>query len=309
VVACDDGEAAFALLCAEDGPRLAVLDWMMPGLDGPEICRKIRELEGNGDAYRYLLLLTSRDAKEDVVEGLASGADDYVTKPFALPELEARLRTGRRILTLETQLRKERKDFEHRAQHDALTGLWNRRAVMDHLARELDRGSRKGSCVGLIYADIDHFKRVNDTYGHPVGDEVLVNIARALEKQLRNYDGVGRFGGEEFVTVVTCNNEREVHALGERLRKRVESQTISTTAGPLRITMSVGIASTVACGYNEAKLVKSADSALYAAKKQGRNRSVLFFDVDETARLGNGLDDDARARAKTPVTPPKKQVG
>ena len=275
VIAVEDGEAAWRVLDSPDGPSLAILDWVMPGLDGPEVCRRVRARFAADRGYAYLLLLTGKDKTADVVEGLAAGADDYVTKPFSPAELEARLRVGRRILDLELKLRSERAAYEHQARHDALTGLWARRVVIDHLERELSRGRRREACVAVILTDIDHFKRVNDTHGHLVGDEVLVEVAHRLRGSLRLYDGVGRYGGEEFLVVAECRNEEDAMIVAERLRASVSDTPIATPSGPLQLTASVGVSTSVAFGWNGRDLLSAADTALYEAKHSGRNRVAL----------------------------------
>jgi len=275
VIAVEDGEAAWRVLDGPDSPALAILDWVMPGLDGPEICRRVRTRFAADRGYVYLLLLTGKDKTADVVEGLAAGADDYVTKPFSPAELDARLRVGRRILDLEAKLRSERAAYEHQARHDALTGLWARRVVIDHLERELSRGKRLEGCVAVILADIDHFKRVNDTYGHLVGDEVLVQVAQRLKGSLRMYDGLGRYGGEEFLVVAECRSEEDAVLVAERLRSALEETPVATASGPLVVTASVGVATSLSHGWNGRDLLSAADTALYDAKHAGRNRVVL----------------------------------
>jgi diguanylate cyclase (GGDEF)-like protein len=275
VVAVEDGDAAWRALDAPDGPSLAILDWVMPGLDGPEVCRRVRARFAADRGYAYLLLLTGKDKTADIVEGLAAGADDYVTKPFSPAELEARLRVGRRILELEAKLRAERAAYEHQARHDALTGLWARRVVIDHLERELSRGRRREGCVAVILADIDHFKRINDTCGHLIGDEVLIKVAQRLKGSLRVYDGLGRYGGEEFLVVAECRNEEDAGLVAERLRASMAESPIETASGPLTVTASVGVATSIVHGWNGRDLLSAADTALYDAKHAGRNRVVV----------------------------------
>jgi two-component system cell cycle response regulator len=163
-----DGQQAVSVLSQPDAPRLALLDWMMPELDGPGVCREIRRRRDQG--YIYMVLLTSREAKEDIVAGLESGADDYLVKPFHVDELKARVRTGERILQLEDSLVEAREQMRFKATHDPLTSLWNRGVIMDLLNRELARSQRERGCTAIILGDLDHFKSVNDNHGHLVGD-------------------------------------------------------------------------------------------------------------------------------------------
>src|ERR1051325_733502 len=204
VTAVENGQLAAAELCNPEGPKLALLDWVMPELDGPEVCREVRKRKDQ--SYVDMILLTSKEKNEDVVAGLESGADDYLTKPFDPEELKARLRTGMRILDLEDRLIEAREKMRFRATHDALTSLWNRGVIMDLLGRELTRSRREGKCTSILLGDLDHFKNINDTYGHLAGDEVLKETARRLVSSVRSYDFVGRFGGEEFlVTLKNCD--------------------------------------------------------------------------------------------------------
>src|SRR6202162_1268069 len=166
-MAVENGRLAVEQLNRPDGPRLALLDWVMPELDGPGVCRAVRcEQEQHEQAYVYMVLLTSKESKEDIVTGLESGADDYLTKPFDADELKARLRTGLRILTLEDQLVASREEMRFKATHDPLTSLWNRGVIMELLGRELHRSRREKVSTCVVLTDLDHFKLVNDTYGH-----------------------------------------------------------------------------------------------------------------------------------------------
>jgi two-component system, cell cycle response regulator len=218
-----------------------------------------------------MILLTSKEKKEDVVAGLESGADDYLTKPFDPEELKARLRTGKRILDLEDRLIEAREQMRFQATHDALTSLWNRGVIMELLGRELTRSRRENKCTAILLGDIDHFKKINDTYGHLAGDEVLKETARRLVSSVRSYDFVGRFGGEEFL--VTLNNCEPAFALarGEKIRKTIAERPVETSAGSVSFAMSFGLLSQE-WGYMSAvELLHEVDTALYASKAAGRN--------------------------------------
>src|SRR6266576_3893930 len=190
VRACANGLDAWNVLQQEHAPQMAILDWMMAGMDGIEMCKRIRRLQQ--DPYRYVLLLTAKDDKHDVVQGLEAGADDYLTKPFNVDELHARVRVGKRILELQKELIQARESLRFEALHDHLTGLWNRGAVLNLLQREEQRRQRSGEALGVIMVDVDHFKAINDSYGHLVGDVVLTEVARRLTASVRGYDSVGR---------------------------------------------------------------------------------------------------------------------
>ncbi len=264
VISVPDGRQAVKSLSATDAPRLALLDWMMPELDGPDVCREIRKRRQQN--YVYMILLTSRQSKEDTVVGLESGADDYLVKPFNADELKARLRTGERILHLEDRLVEAREDMRFKATHDHMTTLWNL------LGRELTRSQRENGCTAVLLGDLDRFKSVNDTHGHLVGDQVLREVARRLLLSVRSYDFVGRYGGEEFLVVL--NNCRPDSAFGraEEIRKTICTRPIQTDAGPLGVTMSLGVLLSRDWGQRPAdELLREVDAALYAAKAAGRN--------------------------------------
>src|SRR3984885_12081149 len=273
VTAVGNGLDAWEVLQTENAPQLAILDWMMPGMDGIELCRRIRGRQQ--DSYRYVLLLTAKDDKQDVIAGLEAGADDYLTKPFDVDELRARVRAGKRILDLQAALIHAQDELQSAALHDSLTGLWNRGAVLDLLRREVCRRQRTGDALGVIMADIDYFKKINDTHGHLVGDAVLQEVTRRLAMQVRPYDGVGRYGGEEFLIVFPGCSMPDLVVGAERLRHCIADQPIETSVGQIPVSLSLGLAS-VEQGENEIlgceSFLQRADAALYVAKARGRNR-------------------------------------
>ena len=265
-----NGREAVESLSKPDAPRLALLDWMMPELDGPGVCREIRKRRDQ--SYVYMILLTSRESKEDIVAGLESGADDYLVKPFNTEELKARLRTGERILHLEDRLVEAREEMRFKATHDHLTNLWNRRVIVDLLSRELTRSKREDGCTAIVLGDVDHFKDINDAHGHLVGDQVLQEVARRLLFSVRSYDFVGRYGGEEFLVVLNNCRPDAVFTRAEEIRKTVCTRPIQTDAGTLGITMSLGVLLDRDWGHRPAdELLREVDAALYAAKTAGRN--------------------------------------
>ena len=217
VVTAEDGDAAWENLKSPDAPRMALLDWMMPGQNGVDVCRMLRKLRP--EPYTYILLLTAKDAKESVVEGLESGADDYLTKPFNPQELKARIRVGLRLLDLEDNLVQAREAMRFKATHDTLTGVWNRGAILETLEREVWRSRREGPSLGVLIADLDHFKSVNDTYGHLAGDAVLREVTKKMQADVRPYDAVGRYGGEEFLVLLPGCSGSETRDKAERLRE------------------------------------------------------------------------------------------
>jgi len=279
------GTEALELLEREDAPRLAVLDWMMPGLEGVQVCRKIRERKDR--PYTYILLLSARTQKQDLLLGLESGADDYLTKPFDAQELRARLHVGQRILQLQDGLMEKGAELLFRATHDSLTGLPNRGMVLDTLRRERSRQVRGGGSFGIILLDIDHFKNVNDTYGHQCGDGVLQEVARIMTASVRGYDTVGRYGGEEFLIVVPSTDAASVFGLSERIRHTIAAKPIATGSGEISITVSLGLAvSSGNAPLDPEAMLGTADQALYRAKEGGRNRSEMgVCDVTPSAAI------------------------
>ena len=272
----NDGSKAWEALQQPDAPRLAVLDWMMPGLDGPEVCRLLRE---RGEPYVYVLLLTSRSDKEDVVVGLDAGADDYVTKPYSPLELRHRLNTGRRIIELQEQIRAL-------ARRDALTGLLNRGAVLEVFTSEVVRARREHTPLSIIMVDFDHFKRVNDTYGHLAGDAVLREIARRMSEQVRPYDAVGRYGGEEFLLVLPNCAHDEAVEVAERLRVRAVSEPVVFEGTSITVAISLGLACQAHILSDAPEpLIAAADAALYEAKRTGRNRVCVAPPLAETSAV------------------------
>ncbi len=286
VVAVGDGTAAWDILRGPDSPRLAILDWMMPGIDGPEVCRGAspgcRRDPGCSPSgrspvprpYTYLLLVTAHSDVNDVVKGLESGADDYLLKPINPQELRARLQTGRRILGLQEELLRAQAELRVKATRDSLTGLWNRGTTLEFLTRELAVRGRTGVPVSVLLTDLDHFKRINDTHGHLTGDAVLREVAVRMQSVVRQTDWVGRYGGEEFLIVLPgCEPEMSI-TLGERVRQTLMAGPVEVADAALPVTASVGIAwSEPSRADDPNQLLRAADEALYRAKGAGATGS------------------------------------
>jgi len=246
---------------------IVLLDWMMPEITGIDLCRKIRN--DKSGKYTYIILLTAKKKQKDINKGLAAGADEYLTKPFNPIELKARLKTGKRIIDLLEKLHKQ-------AIHDGLTKVFNRREITRILNEEFQRAQRTNQPLSTIMLDIDHFKKVNDTHGHPVGDEVLVEIVSRITAKMRAYDKIGRYGGEEFILILPNNSLKSIKKIAERIRINISQKTIQTSAGPLQLTTSLGCTSTENIEASSAEmLIKISDKALYNAKNNGRNCIVV----------------------------------
>jgi two-component system cell cycle response regulator len=281
VVSVGDGEAAWEVLKEEGAPTLAILDWMMPGLSGPEVCRRVREhaRKSGSRHYTYLLLLTARGDREDLIEGMESGADDYVTKPFDGHELRVRLGPARRILELHSDLLAAQAALRELALRDPLTQLWNRRAIIEVLESEIARARRESKPLGIALGDLDHFKAINDTHGHHAGDTVLREAAGQLQMGVRGYDTVGRYGGEEFLVVLPGCDLADSAVSADRMRAAIERIPVSLLGIGRNVTISFGVTAVIP-GEDAATdlpaLVRVADRALYAAKDRGRNRVVTL---------------------------------
>jgi two-component system, cell cycle response regulator len=272
VTLAESGSEAWRILEQADAPKLVLLDWVLPDMDGIEICQRIRKAGVSG-SYVYVILLTGKEGRQNMLDAMTAGADDYLVKPFDELELKARLLVGKRILDLQDELISARDSMRHAATHDSLTGLWNRGEIVDMLERELERARRERHPVGVILGDIDHFKSVNDTLGHLFGDEALREIGRRMHAKLRVYDGVGRYGGEEFLMVLpNCDVPNTLRRANE-IREMIARTPVVCSDEARLITMSMGVAISSADRKNEGEpLLKRADASLYAAKENGRNR-------------------------------------
>jgi diguanylate cyclase (GGDEF)-like protein len=269
-----DGTEAWEILQQDDAPRLAILDWVMPGLDGVELCRRVRA--ATREPYTYILLLTARNDSKDLVEGMDAGADDYLTKPFNAHELRARLRAGSRIIQLQEQLLQTREALRHQAMHDGLTGLLNHAAILEAIDNELARARRTDQPVAVLIADLDRFKQINDTFGHLVGDLVLKEAARRMKSAVRSYDSIGRYGGEEFLIVMAGCDGESARVQAERIREAVGGEPIRIGDSSIHMTISIGVSSReIADPADSTTILREADQALYLSKRTGRNRVTM----------------------------------
>jgi two-component system chemotaxis response regulator CheY len=279
--AVDGGEALSIL--TKDDVRLVIADWMMPNVDGLELVRRLRASSQTAqdgeseDRYVYVILLTSRGQKQDIVDGLTAGADDYITKPFDRDELMVRIRAGERVIGLEDKLAARNRELARMALIDGLTGIPNRRDFDEKLYKLGEQSRRGKRPFSIVMVDLDHFKGLNDTLGHEAGDDALRTVAGILGKNVRTSDYAFRYGGEEFVCLLPDTDAEGAYQVAERLRVRVEAADIPNPGNPpgQRLTVSLGLASYDPGGDTSPDAVLArADQALYRAKELGRNRVV-----------------------------------
>ncbi|MES2885220.1 MAG: diguanylate cyclase [Pseudomonadota bacterium] len=267
-MAVRNGPEALQALQGEDAPRIAILDWMMPGLDGVQICAEVRRQKENLH-YTYLILLTARNQSQDIVEAMQSGADDFIAKPFVDGELQGRLRAAVRIVDLQQQL-------YQLASRDTLTGVWNRRMIFEDFERLTEEAVVKAMPISCLMLDLDHFKRINDSHGHATGDQVLVEVSRRIQSALRTLDRVGRYGGEEFLAILPgCGIEAAKRA-AQRVIREVAGVPVRCAATTIAVSVSIGICTRLpGQALSVATMVSAADTALYRAKAEGRDRAVM----------------------------------
>lgn len=272
VSVASDGEEAWRALQNPAHPRIAILDWMMPGMDGVQVCQKIRD-----DAAlpsMYVLLLTAKQATEGANGRFESVADDYLSKPYAAHELKARLRAAKRIIELEDQIEAARKNIKIETTHDPLTGLWNRSSILEVLHREIHRSRRQNTPMAVLMVDVDHFKRINHQHGHLAGDAVMREAARRVRNSVRVYDSVGRYSGGQLVIVSPACDRSGAMSQALRLQATVCQEAFKTFKGDFPVTISIGIA--VGNNNHQAhELISSAEAALAEAKKAGPSRVEL----------------------------------
>ncbi|MCD6569679.1 MAG: diguanylate cyclase [Deltaproteobacteria bacterium] len=274
VVSVENGRKALKLFNDKFFP-IVLTDWMMPEMDGLELCRAIRKNTSKG--YVFIVLLTARDSKDDIVAGLEAGADDYLTKPFSHPELIARLNTGIRILELERSLKEANEEIKILSITDPLTGCYNRGYMTEHLPQEISRAKRYSHSLSIVLCDIDHFKKVNDTYGHQVGDQVLKEFAQCIKESIRdNVDWLCRYGGEEFLIILPETNLSGACRMAERLLTLVSKRVVDVQGKEIYITASFGVTGFDSIIPDEKispkAMIRKVDMYLYQAKQEGRNR-------------------------------------
>ena len=281
VVMVPDGPAALQALQKEAAPRLAVLGSTLPGMDAFQVCRTVRKrTEG---PYVYFIVTVAKGREQDIIEGIRAGADDFLLTPLNPDELMTRLRVGKRILEMQGDLQRAHEAISYQTTHDPMTGLWNRTAILDALRRELARVAREKSPVGVIVAEIDHFKNINETHGHMAGDAVLRETSRRIRSSVRPYDTVGRYGAQEFLVIVPGCDAPNAQNHAERLRSGVSREPIdiaewgkfaSGEEGKITVTMCVGVAAGDKVKDAET-LLQAGEAALARARAQGNDHVEL----------------------------------
>jgi diguanylate cyclase (GGDEF)-like protein len=272
VTSVSRGDVALEILSPSGPPHLAIVDWMMPGLDGVDLCRALRARKS--DTYTYVILITAKDDPESMLVGLEAGADDFLAKPVAPEELRARLRAGQRIVELQERLIAAREEQRRHADRDGLTGVSSRRRVLEVLDTSLSERAASGSELALAMIDMDEFKPINDKYGHLVGDRVLRTVCDRVQRILRRTDVFGRYGGDEFLVVLPETSQREALEIARRLCDVLASQPVEVDELTLHVTTSVGVATAEGAQGSREDLIKRADRALFRAKDAGGNRAI-----------------------------------
>ena len=274
VVAVRDGAEAWEVLQRLDAPRIAVLDWVMPHIDGPELCCRIREASDR--PFTYIIILTAKEKTSDIVVGLDAGADDYLTKPFHAQELRSRIGAATRIVLLHEKLEEANAKLFMMSRTDSLTRVYNRAAIMERLDQEVDRSLREEIPLAVMMVDVDNFKRVNDAHGHLTGDKVLVEVAQRLCAEGRPYDTIGRYGGEEFLTVCPGPRLEDVTTMAERIRQRIKGTPVAADGHRLDITVSVGaIWVDASLRVSSQEVILSVEALLHQAKRAGRDCAMV----------------------------------
>jgi len=271
-----NGKEAWDALQQADAPKIALLDWLMPHMDGIDVCKKIRAHESETEVPIYIIFLTMLEEKKYIMQGFEAGADDYIAKPFDFDELRVRLNVGKRIINLQNELKIERDNLAYEASNDCLTRTFNRNFILAMLENEITRASREGTGLSIGLFDIDNFKTINDTYGHQVGDDVLFEVVHRIKSGLRAYDYLGRYGGDEFLLISPGGTAKDMENFYNRIWASVSRHKIPTRNLHVPVTISLGAAMMTAADDNVDSMIEVADKALYQAKKRGRNQVVFY---------------------------------
>ena len=271
-----DGEQALRVLKSPAGPRLALLDWSMPKLEGIAVCRELRSRAENAMNYTYIIVLTAKDGEENLVQALEAGADDYLTKPVSTRELRLRVRAGERVIELQDRVVRMNRKLAVVSTHDQLTNSLNRASTMERLKQEIERAARTRRHLTYATVDLDQFEQINHQYGFKVGDEVLKQTAERFKSAVRSYDVVGRIGGEEFGIVLPDTELGLGVGLAERLRACIQNQPFLIDEEYVSLTISIGVSSTTEEDFDRRRIVNGAEKSLRQAKAEGGNRVLMW---------------------------------
>jgi len=281
-IIAQDGAAAWNSLQRSDCPELVVMDWMLPSIDGIELCRRVREA---GKTQPYVILMSGKTDQKDKVKAIEAGADDYLTKPFDVADLEARLLVGRRVIELRKEVTSAKEAFHYAQTYDALTGVMVRPEVIGLLERELERARKSGNGIAVMMADIDKFRRVNETKGRQYGDQALKEVARRLRSKLAAHDGIGRYGDDEFLVILRDADSVTALVRADDLRNSIAERQVLAARSAAALTVSIGVALAQApCGYDLDRLLTEAGRGLRVAKSNGRNRVEQVEMEEDTGR-------------------------
>lgn len=289
----EDGLEGFKKLLSSP-VDIILCDLEMPRIDGFKFLSMLKARPDLQDVP--VIILTGMNDRERKIKGLEQGASDYITKPFDHEELVARVKVHLKIKKLQDELKRSNELLLELSNTDHLTGLFNRRYMMEALDKEVQRSVRKGGTLSLIILDIDHFKQVNDNFGHLQGDVVLQKVALQLQKELRSYDCAARYGGEEFVAILPDSSLKEAMFVADRIRLAVQATKFSGPLAKLGLTVSLGVASfSPEHTPSVDDFIKLADDALYRAKTNGRNR-VDFIDPESLKNnaAGTGMTEQSK---------------
>ncbi len=291
-----DGEQALRVLRSPAGPRLALLDWTMPKMEGIGVCRALRSRSENALNYTYIIVLTAKDGEDNLVEALESGADDYLTKPVSTRELQLRVRAGERIIELQDRVVGMNRKLAVVATQDQLTNTLNRNSTLERFGQEVERAARSKHDVSYMTIDIDNFDDINQRYGMSVGDELLRQSAERFRRAIRSYDGLGRIGGEEFAVILPDSDLGTGVGMAERIRGCMQNQPFLVDAELIQLTVCVGVASSSTESLDRKQIMNGAENALRQAKASGKNRVLMWEEgavLDPMAALPANATVDA----------------
>ncbi|MCA1933189.1 MAG: diguanylate cyclase [Calditerrivibrio sp.] len=262
-------EDAMPIIESDNNLQLILLDWNLPGITGVEFSKIIRE--SVKDRYIYIFMITGEKSNDSIIMAYENGVDNYITKPFSFQELKAKLISAKRVIAMENNLRKRYLEVKEKSIYDQLTGLFNRSEIFEKLNIELIKHRRLNIPLSIVLFDIDFFKKINDSYGHQCGDYVLKTVAEIMKNNVRLYDYIGRYGGEEFLLICPKTDRKETFNIAQRINNAVSNMDIKYNDLILNVTLSGGVSDTIETKKLE-DLIELADKRLYISKMSGKNK-------------------------------------